>query len=111
MYQLHPSSVSVEEEKKVSGGKTATLPLFNRAERTKHLLTTFLGPPSSPTHKASMFLMQEPASPLRDPAPHPSMLMLCDWRVPSNEALTCTAHASPELTRERTQTPKMIMFF
>lgn len=54
---------------------------------------------------------QEPASPFQAPEPHPSMSMLCDWQVPSSEALTCSAHVSPEYTREKTQMPKMIMFF
>lgn len=39
MYQLHPSSISVEEEKRIPGGQTATLPLLIRAEQ-----------PSMPVH-------------------------------------------------------------
>lgn len=45
MYQLHQSSISVEEER-IPGGKTATLPLFNQVERTEHFLA-FLGSSSS----------------------------------------------------------------
>lgn len=52
LYQLHPSSLSVEEKKQIPGGETATLPLSYPAERTKPFLTS-LGPSSSPSSAGS----------------------------------------------------------
>lgn len=54
MYKFHPGSVTVEEEKRIQGGNTATLPLSKQAERTEHF-PAFLGAPSARTQKVSAF--------------------------------------------------------
>lgn len=104
MYQLHPSSVSVGGEG-IPGGKTATLPLFNQAERTRRFLA-FLGSPSGP--KSEGFCIprcQEPALPYRAPVFHP-----CVDTVTRRDASTCMP-VLLQNTKGRIQTPKMIMFF
>lgn len=78
MYQLHPSSISVKEKKTIQGGKTATLTLFNQAERTVHFLA-FLEPPSSLNLDGFCIPhFQEPALLHQAHVFHPSMLILSD---------------------------------
>lgn len=64
LYQLHPSSLSVEEKKQIPGGETATLPLSYPAERTEPFLA-FLGPSSSPSPQVPASLLREPTFQLR----------------------------------------------
>lgn len=87
LYQLHPSSLSVEEEKHIPGGETATLPLSYPAERTEPFLAS-LGPPSSPSSAGSCI----PAPEARIPAAH-----WCFAHAPESSTAMCAwLRASPK---------------
>lgn len=85
LYQLHPSSLSVEEKKQIPGGETATLPLSYPAERTEPFLAS-LGPYCSPSSTGSCI----PAPGARVLIPH-----WCSARAPESSTAMCAQLCAP----------------